>query len=404
MADAFEQARKQIKKIVGPYDQKDHGDILNKWLQFIEHAAQVILLMVPSDVNAYKMFETLNDRGLKTSQSDLVKNYLFGQSAARLAEAQQKWALLRGTLESLDEEDITVNFLRHALIAMSGYLTAPDVYEAVQAKARGEQQSIAFLNALENLATSYVAIFNPEHEKWNRYPDSMRRAIQTLNLFNIRPFRPLMLAVAAKFAPQEAAKAFQAFVIWGVRLMLASSTRSGSVEQPLAAAAQSAFAGEVTTIAKLRSRIAGVVPTDEPFRRAVEIATVSKASLARYYLRSLEMAAKKEATPWFIPNDDKQTINLEHVLPVKPDATWNRFFPNQETMQAYVRRLGNMALLLAKSNSDLASCDFETKKRAYAESPYELTRQISTVNEWNETRIVERQEGLAELALRAWPL
>ena len=360
--------------------------------------------MVPTDVNAYKMFETLNDRGLKTSQSDLVKNYLFGQSAERFPEAQQRWALLRGTLESLDEDDITVNFLRHALIAIRGYLTAADVYETVQTKARGEQQSIAFLNALETLATLYVAIFNPEHEKWNSYPDSMRRAIQTLNLFNIRPFRPLMLAVSAKFNGKEAAAAFQALVIWGVRLILASSTRSGSVEQPLAAAAQSVFAGEIATAAKLKARLAGVIPADEPFKRAVEAATVSKISLARYYLRSLEMTAKDEATPWFILNDDKQTINLEHVLPVKPDDSWNRFFPNQDTMQAYVRRLGNMVLLLAKSNADLANGDFETKKIAYAASPYELTRQISTVDDWTEAQIVERQKGLAELALRAWPL
>ena len=62
----------------------------------VEHSATVILLKVPNDVNAYKMFETLNDRGLRTSQADLVKNYLFGQSGSRLGEAQQKWALMSG--------------------------------------------------------------------------------------------------------------------------------------------------------------------------------------------------------------------------------------------------------------------------------------------------------------------
>jgi uncharacterized protein with ParB-like and HNH nuclease domain len=82
LSAAFTEARAQIRKIVGVYDPKDHGDILNKWLQFIEHGAQVVLLTVPTDINAYKMFETLNDRGLKPAQSDLVKNYLFGQSGS----------------------------------------------------------------------------------------------------------------------------------------------------------------------------------------------------------------------------------------------------------------------------------------------------------------------------------
>src|ERR1022692_4727110 len=112
ISDAFDKARRQVRKIVSGYDPKDHGDVLNKWLRFVEHGAQVILLKVPSGANAYKMFETLNDRGLKTSQADLVKNYLFGQSGTRLTEAQQKWARMRGSLETLDEEDITVTFLR----------------------------------------------------------------------------------------------------------------------------------------------------------------------------------------------------------------------------------------------------------------------------------------------------
>src|SRR5271170_6727422 len=167
---AFDLARDQIKNIVSGFDAKDHGDVLNKWIRFIEYSAQVILLKVPTDANAYKMFETLNDRGLRTSQADLIKNFLFGQSGDRLMEAQQKWALMRGTLESIEEEEITVTFLRHALMPISGYLTAQDVYEEVQLRAKGPETAIEFLTTLESLASIYAAIFNPEHEKWNPYP------------------------------------------------------------------------------------------------------------------------------------------------------------------------------------------------------------------------------------------
>jgi hypothetical protein len=405
--DAFKEARTQIRHIVSTFDPKDHGDALNKWIRFVEHGAQVILLKVPTDVNAYKMFETLNDRGLKTSQADLIKNYLFGQSGTtRIMEAQQKWALMRGTLESLDEDDITVTFLRHALIALRGFLREGEVYEAVQAIAKGPQTSLQFLTNLEKLANTYVAIFNPEHEKWNTYPDSMRRAIQTLNLLNIRPFRPLMLAVASKFAPKEANEAFRLFITWGVRLIIASSTRSGSVELPIAAAANKIFSGDdktqITQASALRKELSGVIPVDEQFRQAFEVATVSKASLARYYLRSLEMAAKNESNPWFIPNDDRGAINLEHVLPERPEGNWEQF--DEESVRVYVKKLGNLALLLAKNNSDLKSSDFETKKAIYKDSPYKLTKQISTISDWSPSAISERQKELAKLALRVWPL
>jgi uncharacterized protein with ParB-like and HNH nuclease domain len=87
------------------FSDKDYGDVLTNWVEFLEHKAIVILLKVPSDVNAYRMFETLNDRGLRTSQSDLVKNYVFGQCGERLPEAQQKWASMKALLESIEEDE-----------------------------------------------------------------------------------------------------------------------------------------------------------------------------------------------------------------------------------------------------------------------------------------------------------
>ena len=77
------------------------------------------------------MFETLNDRGLRTSQADLIKNYLFGRSGDRIQEVQTRWSYMRGTLESLEDENITVDFLRHALIANRGYTRESQVYDAV---------------------------------------------------------------------------------------------------------------------------------------------------------------------------------------------------------------------------------------------------------------------------------
>jgi hypothetical protein len=402
LKEAFALARKQVGKIVAGFDKKDHGDVLNRWIQFLEHGAQVILLKVPTVANAYKMFETLNDRGLKTSQADLVKNYLFGQAENRLPEVQQKWARMRSALESLEEEDITVTFLRQAMIAIRGHLRESEVYEKVQEKVKGPHSAVQFLSQLETMAATYVAIFNPEHEKWNSYPDSIRRAIQTLSLLNIRSMRHLMLAAASQLSAKEATEAFRLSITWGVRLIIASNTSRGAVEEPLANAAHLVFAGVVTDAASLKKKLADIIPVDEEFRRAFESASVSKAAFARYYLRSLEMAAKGEATPWFIPNDDKQAINLEHVLPEVPETNWPQF--DEEAAKLYVKRIGNLALLLAKSNSDLRSSTFATKKAVYKNSPYELTRQIAKAKNWGPAQITERQKGLAQIALVAWPL
>ncbi len=399
---ASKTSRDYVRKIVATIDPRSHGDQLNDWVSFIERRAIVVLLRVPNDANAYKMFETLNDRGLRTSQADLIKNYLFGRSGERIQEVQSRWSYMRGTLESLEEENITVDFLRHALIAIRGYTRESEVYDAVQENAKSEHAAIGFASKLESLATAYVATFNPEHEKWNSYPEPCRRAIEVLNLLNIRPMRPLLLSVAANFVAAESANTFQFCVSLGVRLLIASSTRSGSVELPLAAVANGVFTGVVTTTAELKTQLNGVTPTDEEFKTAFETARVSKAQLARYYLRSLEMAARNESEPWFLPTQDPSVINLEHVLPKKREGNWPQFTDDEASM--YVNRLGNQALLQASTNSSLGSVGFADKKPVLKASRYILTSQIADCADWSAVEIAERQKSLAILSPTAWPI
>lgn len=400
---ARDEARKQIRRIVAPLDEKVHGDILNGWVSFIEHRALVVLLRVPNDADAYKMFETLNDRGLRTSQTDLIKNFLFSRSGTRISEVQNRWSYMRGALESASEDsDITINFLRHALIVQRGHLREVDVYDAVQDVVKSEQSATTFAVTLETLANVYVATFNPEHERWNSYPDAARRAIEVFNLFDIKPLRPLILAIATRMDEKQATLAFQFLIGLSVRLIIASSTRTSSVEIPLASAAKSVFEGTIETAKRLRDDLASITPKDGEFQTAFETARVSNAKLARYYLRSLEMTAKNESEPWFVPQDDRQVINLEHVLPKKPEQNWPLF--SEDEVRQLSTRLGNVALLRASDNSNLKSEAFEYKKQVFAASPYVLTSQIADVDEWTSETIAERQRRLAELAVRTWPV
>lgn len=402
MLHARSESLKHVRRVVAALDVKEHGNLLNTWVSFIEHRALVGLLKVPNDADAYKMFETLNDRGLRTSQTDLIKNHLFSKSGDRFNEVQNRWSYMRGTLESLDDEDITINFLRHALIVQRGYLTAADVYEHVQDATKSEQATVTFTASLENLANVYVATFNPEHDRWNTYPKTALRAIEVFNLFNIRPLRPLILAVAHKMDPKQTSESFQFLISLGVRLLIASSTRSGSVEQPLAAAAKEVFDGNIETGAKLRKLLASITPGDQEFREAFQTTRVSSARLARYYLRSLEMSAKSESAPWFVPQGDQSIINLEHVLPKKPEGNWPTF--TEEEVKRYATRLGNLALLRASENSNLKSEAFSAKKDIYAASPYNLTSEIGGLDDWAPAAIEERQTQLADLAVSTWPM
>jgi hypothetical protein len=402
LVNAYRLAERHVRNLVSPFDPNQHGDTLNRWVSFLEHQALVVLLRVPDDADAYKMFETLNDRGLRTSQVDLIKNYLFGRSGNRFNEVQTRWAYMRGALESLDEEDITINFLRHALVLTRGYLSAPDVYQAVQEIAKGEQATVKFATELELLAPVYVATFNPEHERWNAYPSSARRAIEVFNLLNIKPMRALLLAVAAKMKEKPAAESFAFLVALGVRLVIAATIRSGSVEVPLSTGAKEIWAGSIKTVAELKEHLKKLTPTDVQFMEAFERAKVSNTKLARYYLRSLETAHQDLAEPYFFPSPDETIINLEHVLPQKPMGNWPTF--TDEEVPQYVKRLGNLVLMRASENSKVRSAGFEAKRALYAASPYELTSEVAVYDEWTPEALAARQSKLATLAVKTWPV
>lgn len=399
---AFKEAQDQVQRIVASLDPKDHADELNRWVSFIEHSALVVLLGVPDTADAYKMFETLNARGLDTSQADLIKNHLFSKADDRLTEVQARWGYMRGALETLEETDITVTFLRQALIVLNGFVREAEVFDKVEATAKSGTSTASLAISLESLANGYVAIRNPEHERWNGYTEQTRRSIEVFELFNIRPMRPLILAVSMKFTLKETAKAFQFLISLGVRLLIASSTRSGTVEETLASAAHRVHTGDIATTAALKNELAAITPSDNQFSRAFTTVKVANARQARYYLRSLEMMAKGESEPWFVPQGDPQVINLEHVLPRKPEDNWPEF--TDDDAKSYVTRLGNLVLLQVSSNSNLKSGSFAVKKPIFEASPYALTSMLASVGIWTPKEIEKRQTKLAEYATKAWPI
>jgi len=71
------------------------------------------------------------------------------------------------------------------------------------------------------------------------------------------------------------------------------------------------------------------------------------------------MAARRKQLHGLFQMMIKQVINLEHVLQKAREITGQN---STTTSRSYSKRLGNLALLLAKNNSDLKSSDFKTKK------------------------------------------
>ncbi len=398
-------ATKHVQSLVRTRSDAAQTETLLHWVEFIGNGAQIILLTVPDHLNAFRMFETLNDRGLKTSQADLLKNYLFGEAGERITEAQHKWSAMSGMLESSGADDIVLTYLRHLLVAKHGATREREVYDKIKSTVTGAFPAVEFLDDLAENANIYAALLNHRHPHWSTFGNfstKIRRHVETLNELRVEQIRPLMLACMKSFGHKDAEKAFRMFIAWAVRFMIAGGP-TGTVEKYYAGRASDVWKGEIANAPDLAKAMQKNLPDDETFNAAFATAKVSKSHLARYFLRSIEQKVKDEPEPEHVVNDDQNILTLEHILPESPGQNWVGI--DDEMAATLHRRLGNMVLLRASANSTVGNANFTEKKIAYkASSTLETTKQVLKYPKWDKDGIDDRQKAMAKLAVKIWPM
>jgi hypothetical protein len=216
----------------------------------------------------------------------------------------------------------------------------------------------------------------------------------------VRQIRPLMFAVARHFDPNEADKAFKLFVSWSVRFLIFGG-RGGMLDTQYSIRAREVGTGQITTARELREAMRTYVPSDREFEVAFATARVSRVYLARYYLRALENTAKQLLQPEYVANESVADITLEHVMPLTTGDDWD---VDDDLAEATQKFLGNMVLLRASQNRELANMSFDEKKSVYRRSGYELTKQVAEYEKWTPDEIKSRQARLAALAVKTWSL
>jgi len=383
------------------YDRDQVNGIFN-YVEFFHKNLQVIIVKVSDDVNAFTIFETLNDRGLVLSQTDLIKNHLFHKSGDSLQQAQDKWSRFTGSIELAECEEEILQYVRYYWSSQNGLIREKDLFKDIKNKITNKNQAITLLENLERNAELYLALLNPNHQFWKEYPYECAVYIGELKELGLTQNRPLLLAVLGRFSDRdEVKKALKLINSWSVRNLITGIASGGTLEKEFSNLAKLINDGKIKDVSELLSSMQHLIPTDEQFKKAFEIATVSKANLARYYLRKLEESYRptREVSPSQIP----ERVNLEHILPENPanlKNDWPLF--DENIHRTYYRRLGNLTLLDTKMNSDIRDGSFEAKKGVYNQSELLITKNLTSFNNWGPEEIEKRQSEFAEKAVNIW--
>ncbi len=372
-----------------------------------EHLAQFIddqvsngliftTINVSDDLNAYKVFETLNARGVKLSPADLLKNYLFSKAfeshQTDLEETERRWQNIN---DSLGKADIVV-FLRHFWNSRNPLVRISNLFRTIKSTIQTPKQVLDLLDELEQFAPIYAAFENPGDPLWNK---EQRAFIRSLNLFGVTTWYSLMLTAKQKFDEHEFTKLLHELNVITFRYNVISGLHTNDIEVVFNKLAVKIYSGNVKKSFQAVAELGPINVSDENFSQAFStksISTTRNKNLVKYILVELENHLSNTQYQF-----EDATSTIEHILPENPSQDWYQNFPS-ESIEDYVYALGNYTLLEEDLNKKAGSKPFSEKSKQYQTSKFRLSKDELNYLEWNPAILRDHQDKMAKWACEIW--
>ena len=386
----FDQLKEKFKENQSGADLADYLEkIVGNGIVFTQ-------IVVNNDLDAFKVFETLNARGVKLSTADLLKNYLFKLTHQLgdidLKEAERRWQNINDTIRS---NDLTT-FIRHYWNSKYKLERQPTLFKAIKREIKTPQIAFEFLDKLEKISQYYTAFNNTNDELWEK---EEKVHLKVLALLNVTTCYSLMIS-ALDFLPRNEFKILireLSVVVFRYNL---SDLNPNETERVFSKVANDIANKTIVTAKDAVLAMKNIYVADDNFEQAfstVIVNTKRKKELAKYILVKIEnQIANKDYQP------EEAVATIEHILPENPGGIWNDNFPI-DIQEDYIYRLGNYALLEASINNKLDNnMPFADKLVEYKKSSYKLSNEYCDYEKFDPKVIALRQSKMAKVAKGIW--
>lgn len=357
---------------------------------------ELVQIVAPTESDAFRLFETLNDRGLPLNAADLIKNKLFARARSELAEVKFAW---QRTLESTGPEEILA-FLRYYWAAFHGAVRKDALYEAFgeHLDALDEEGTYGLATELAESAELYAAIAFPSRSRrWGTDTDD---ALQRLVDLRVRSCRPLLLAVARR-SESQLAQVVTLCESVAVRYLVVGGYPSVLERAFDDACRRVATVDSSEVEITVREALRPVVPSDQEFgaafaaRRVPRVGPGDRALLLR--LNAFDASGETSVR-------GARDVHVEHVLPRSPSPrALDEAGLSPEDASELGEHIGNLTLLSGRRNVSISNAEFSRKRAAFEDSEIALNRWIAMQTRWGRAEIEQRDRVLARIACAAWP-
>jgi hypothetical protein len=378
----------------------NHGMRLAQFMEDMSDRLFFTVITVTDELNAYKVFETLNARGVRLSATDLLKNYLFsvldrGQpDDHELHTLEDRWEAMVGRLGPESFPD----FLRVHWNSRRSFARQAELFKTIRGQVTTREAVFQLLRDMEQDLDTYLALSSPESSEWSA---DIKALASTLRTFNVRQPFPLLLAAKRSFDASDFAGLMRACVVISMRFNVICGYSTAEQERTYNAVSERIARGEASTLAVTLAAMQSVYPADAAFRAAFSEKTIRTTQsrnnrVVRFILCALEKKLSGQDLSF-----TSDSFSVEHVLPQSPQAGWDAFSNDEAESLTY--RLGNMTLLQSGVNRDLGNVAYAAKRAVYEKSTFGITAKLAAENvEWSPERIAAHQNWMATQATSIW--
>lgn len=357
------------------------------------------VIEVTDQLNAFKVFETLNARGVQLSSSDLLKNHLFSvvdetnPHQSEIEELEKLWSKVIGKLSSNKFED----YLRYYWNSRNKIVRKNNLFKTIKKTIINKSQAFELIRELDKNADIFIAIQNPNDILWENKKELIE-AFEELKLFQVRQTFSLFLIGYQNLDIIDFQKLVKYCSIISFRYNIIGGLNPNELEDVYNKLALEIKETNKFNIELLKSIYVSDSDFEQSFSSKSFKRTTRNHKIVKYIFGSIERKIFTNDIPY-----DSDIYTIEHILPESPDENWNQF--SDEEINRSIFRIGNLTLLEKKLNRDIENSSYDIKKTAFLKSNSKITQKLSRENDsWTESKIISRQKELAKNAKSVWKI
>lgn len=379
--------------------QKDYasGESLAGFVQRVVDNLFFTTIIVNDEMNAFRVFETLNARGVQLSSSDLLKNYLFSivdsnsTHDGNINVLESRWAKLTNNVKT----ERLPEFLRYYWNATHKLIRANEVFKTIRKDIKTDKQVFLLLKDLHEYSDIYMALRDSEDELWGNN-DSIKNNITLLKVFSLKQPYALLMSARRNLSDELFSRVLRDIIIVCFRYITIGDRNPNEIERTFNEMALDIASSKQYNVHLLRR----VYIEDSEFVSLFKTKSFPisgrNMQIVRYILAKLEYASGNLATIDYM--DEKNTI--EHIMPQSPYEAWSI---EEESAERLYSRLGNLTLLERSKNKDIGNASYSDKIPVYRQSSFNMTSSIpDSYSIWDESSISSRQAKMSLLAKSIW--